>query len=298
MEAEKQRAAGASLAFNLLSMLAKIVAAVLSGSVSLLSEAIHSASDVISSSIAFFGVRAAAVPPDEEHPYGHGKIESLAGFGESILLFLVVIYIVAESVHRLIVGQEIVQVEVALWVMAASTLGSFLISRYVLSVARRSGSLALLSNAQHLAADFWTSAGVVLALVLIKFAGWKQADAIIALGLAFWIGMSAVRLSKTAFHELIDRRLTEEDLDQIAAVLASDGRILSYHRMRSRRSGHTRYVDLHIVVPRDWSVVEAHLVADDLEKTMERVLAPSKVVIHVDPYDEEKAGEREGAGRR
>ncbi|MFY9234277.1 MAG: cation diffusion facilitator family transporter [Fimbriimonadaceae bacterium] len=290
MEAEKQRAAGASLAFNLISMAAKIVAAVLSGSVSMLSEAINSAVDVASSSIAFVGVRAAAVPPDEEHPYGHGKIESLAGFGESILLFLTVIYIVAESIHRLIVGQEIAQVEVALWVMAASTLGSFLVSRYVFSVARRSGSLALLSNGQHLAADFWTSAGVLVALGLTKFAGWKQADAVIALVLAIWIGITAIKLSKTAFHELIDRRLTEEDLDQIEAVLASDKRLLSYHRMRTRRSGHMRYVDLHIVVPRDWSVVEAHRVADDLEKTMEHALAPAKVVIHVDPYDEEKAG--------
>src|SRR5687768_12696249 len=175
----KSKAATASLIFNLASTVAKIVAAVLSGSVSLFSEAIHSATDVVSSTIALLGVRAAAVPPDEEHPYGHGKIESLAGFGESILLFLIVIYVVIESIQRLVIGSEIRSVDVGLAVMLISTLGSLVVSRYVLSVAKRTRSLALYSNGQHLVADFWTSVGVLIALALTRFAGWQQADAVI-----------------------------------------------------------------------------------------------------------------------
>lgn len=293
MDAEKRRAATASLAFNLAATMAKIVAAVLSGSVSILSEAIHSATDVASSSIAYFGVRAAAAPPDEEHPYGHGKIEALAGFGESILLFLVVIYVVVESIHRLIAGESIVQVDVALAVIAASTVGSLVTSRYVYGVARLTRSMALLSNGQHLMADFFTSFGVLVALALTKFAGWRQADAVIALCLAVWMGYTAFRLNRSAFNELIDQRLTEEEIARVDELLGGDPRLVSYHRMRSRRSGNMRYMDLHIVVPEEWSLVEAHRVADDLEKLISKEMAPAHVVIHVDPYDPMKAGQGE-----
>lgn len=285
----KRRAASASLLFNLASTVGKVVAAVLTGSVSLLSEAIHSATDVVSSSIAYLGVRAAAAPPDEEHPYGHGKIESLAGFGESILLFLIVIYIVGESIHRLLTGSSVQQLDLALIIMALSTIGSFVISRFVRGVAHETRSLALLSNAQHLMADFWTSVGVLIALGLTKFAGWREADAVIALVLAAWIAFSAVALARQAFHELIDARLSDEEVERICSLLTSDPRLMSFHRLRSRRSGNTRYIDVHIVVPSEWSVVDAHALADDLEKLIEREMAPAQAVIHVDPYDAVKA---------
>jgi cation diffusion facilitator family transporter len=289
VERLKSRAASASLLFNLGSTILKIVAAVLTGSVSLLSEAIHSATDVASSTIALLGVKAAAVPPDEEHPYGHGKIESLAGFGESILLFLVVIYVVAEAIHRLVVGHTVQSLDLALAVMALSTVGSFAVSRYVFGVAKATGSIALKSNGQHLVADFWTSVGVLVALGLTRYAGWQQADAVIAICLSAWIGYSAWRLATQAFQELIDVRLTPEELAQISELLKAEGRLLSYHRLRTRRSGNMRYIDMHIVVPNDWSVVQAHEVADDLEKRIEEELAPAQVVIHVDPFSAVKA---------
>jgi cation diffusion facilitator family transporter len=288
-ERAKRRASALSLAYNVLFTAAKLVAALLTGSMSLLSEALHSATDIVASALAYVGVRAASAPPDERHPYGHGKIETLAGFGESILLFLMVLYLIGEGIHRLLQGVVLESLELGLAVMSLSTLTSLLIGQYVLRVGRRTRSLALLSNGQHLMVDFWTSAGVLLALLLIRLTGWTPLDPLLAIGIALWLLRGAWRLATQAFHELIDQRLPDEEIAHIDRVIRSDARVISYHNLRTRRSGSMRYIDLHIVVPADWSLQQAHAVADELEKRLERELSPAQVVIHVDPYDPAKA---------
>lgn len=287
-ERAKRRAASASLAFNLLSTAVKLVGAVLTGSVSLLSEAAHSGTDVVASFIALVSVRAAALPPDEEHPYGHGKIESLAGFAEAILLLLIVAYIAVEAVSRLFTKPMVERLDVGLVIMICSSLGSLFVSKYVAKVGERARSAALRSNAQHLMIDFWTSVGVVIALGFTRVTGIVQADSVLAMGLAIWLARGAWHLSQNAFHELIDHRLSDEDVAAIRAVVEQHPGLLSYHRMRTRLSGNMRYIDMHIVVPNDWSVVQAHQCADALEKAIERDLAPAQAVIHVDPFDEAK----------
>jgi cation diffusion facilitator family transporter len=292
VQTQKRRAAVASLGFNVLSTAFKLIAAVLTGSVALLSEAVHSMTDVIASSIAYFGVRAAAAPPDEEHPYGHGKIESLAGFGESILLLMTVIYIVIQSVRRLMSGAGAERLDFGMAVMAASAIGAIALGLYVSAVGKRTRSLALQSNGQHLRVDSLTSVGVLVALAITSITGWKQADAVVAILIAGWIGYSAWLLSKKAFDQLIDRRLPDEEVTRIKAIVATHEGILSCHQLRSRLSGNERYIDMHIVVPNQLTVVEAHEVADRLEKDIADALAPAQVVIHVDPYDESKEHRR------
>ncbi|MCS7065472.1 MAG: cation diffusion facilitator family transporter [Fimbriimonadales bacterium] len=291
-ERAKRRASALSLAYNVLFTVAKLVAALLTGSMSLLSEALHSATDIVASTLAYVGVRAASAPPDERHPYGHGKIETLAGFGESILLFLMVLYLIGEGIHRLIRGVQLASLELGVLVMALSTLSSLVVGQYVLRVGRRTRSLALLSNGQHLMVDFWTSASVLLALLLIRFTGWTPIDPLLAIGIALWLLRGAWRLSTQAFHELIDQRLPDEEIAHIDRLICSDPRVISYHNLRTRRAGAIRYIDLHIVVPADWSLQQAHAVADELEKRLERELCPAQVVIHVDPYDPQKAQPR------
>jgi cation diffusion facilitator family transporter len=288
----KRRAATVSLAYNVTLTLVKLIAALITGSVSLLSETIHSGTDIVASAIALVSVRAAAVPPDEEHPYGHGKIESLAGFGESVLLLLIVIYIVFESITRLISPAELQSVDLGIWVMVASIVSSLGVARYVQGIARRTKSMALLSNGQHLMVDFWTSVGVLAALVVTRLTGWKAADPVFAIGLAVWLALNAWRLSVQAFHQLIDRRLSDDELKLIEEVVHAHPGLLSYHRLRTRLSGAMRYIDMHIVVPNEWSVVQAHECADMLEKTLEAELAPAQVVIHVDPFDLTKQNRR------
>jgi cation diffusion facilitator family transporter len=281
----KTRAAALSLAYNITLTVIKLVAAVLSGSVSLLSEATHSATDIVASGIAFVSVRAAAAPPDDEHPYGHGKIESLAGFGESILLLLIVAYVGFESVQRLIREVPIQNVDFGIWVMAFSVATSFLVSRIVGSIGKRTASLALESNSQHLMMDCVTSAGVLVALYVAKTTGWNKADPAFALVLAAWMAHGAWKLARRAFDQLIDRRLADEELARIIELIDAHPGVMGHHRLRTRRSGDTRYVDFHLVVPTDWSVTTAHDAADLLERRLETEFAPAVVVIHVDPYD-------------
>jgi cation diffusion facilitator family transporter len=287
--AMKTRAATVSLLYNLSQTVLKLAAAMLTGSVALLTEAAHSATDVVASLIALVSVRAAMAPPDEEHPYGHGKIESLAGFAEAILLLLIVGYVLFEAFGRLLLGGVVQRLDIGIAVMIVNIVGSLIVGRYVSSVAKKTGSLALRSNGQHLFVDFYTSVGVLVALTITWATGWQQADSIAAILLSVWLARGAWRLSKQAFHQLIDRRLEDGELETIVRLVREEPELLSFHRLRTRLSGNVRYVDLHIVVPTDWSLVQAHRLADRLEKTIEAALAPAHVVIHVDPYDARKA---------
>ncbi len=289
MELLKRRAATLSLAYNAFQTLVKLGAAVLTGSVSLLSEAIHSGTDVIASFIAYLSVRAASAPPDDEHPYGHGKIESLAGFSESILLMFIVVYIAIEAVQRLIAGSAAHNLQVGMWIMLGASLSNLVVGVYVRRIGRHSASIALLSNGNHLLVDFWTSAGVLLALAITYFTPWKHADPVVAIILATWIGWNSWHMSVEAFHQLIDRQISESELAEIHHILRSEPKVLSYHKLRTRHSGNVHYIDLHVVVPNDWSVVQAHELADSLEKQIAAKLDPAQVVIHVDPFDEQKA---------
>lgn len=289
LERTKRYATTLSLSYNILATAVKLVVAFLTGSMSLLSEAIHSATDIVASFFAYIGVRVASTPPDERHPYGHGKVETLAGFGESILLFLIVLYLMGEGVRRLIVGSELEHLQLGLGAMALSAVSSLLVGQYVWRAGKRTGSLALLSNGQHLMVDFWTSVGVLIALGLIWLTGWTVIDPLLAIGIALWLLRGAWRLMNSAFHELIDQSLPAEEIARVDALVRAEPGVISYHRLRTRRSGTMRYIDLHIVVPADWSLRQAHEVADRLEKRIEQELAPAHAVIHVDPYDPARA---------
>ncbi len=286
----KRRAAGISLAFNIVSTLVKVIAAVVTGSVGLLSEAIHSATDVFSSGIALASVNAAAAPPDEEHPFGHGKIESLAGFGESVMLFGIVAYVVFEAISRLFKPHVVESLDLGVIVMAASAVGALVVGLYARKIARQTESLALLSNSQHLMVDFVTSLGVLSGLLIVRATGWVWADSAVALIFAVWMSLGAWKLSYVAFHELIDVRLPPGEIERIKGLVASEPLILNCHKLRTRRSGNVRHIDMHIVVPREITLIEAHDAADRLEKLIELELAPANAVIHVDPYDPERAG--------
>lgn len=288
LERRKSRAAAVSLIYNVALAAIKIAAAVLTGSVSILSEAVHSSVDVVASLMAFFGIRAAAAPPDDEHPYGHGKIESLAGFGESLLLLMIVCFVLIEAVVKLRGGGEVANLGLGIGVMALSVATSALVANFMLKAAKETQSLALESNGRHLMADFWTSVGVLAALAATAASGWRWVDPVAAIAIAVWMAWGAVRLANKAVQHLIDRRLSDEEIAKINALILESPEILGHHRLRSRHSGNVRYVDLHIVVPNDWSVVQAHAVADAMEKRIAEGIQPAHVVIHVDPFDPAK----------
>lgn len=281
----KRQAAVLSVAYNVVLTALKVIAAVLTGSVSLLSESVHSATDIVASAIALVSVRAASAPPDDEHPYGHGKIESLAGFGESILLLGIVVYIVFESIQRLVLKTKVENLGIGLWIMGFSALSSLLVGRYVQRAGEQTNSIALRSNGQHLMVDFWTSVGVLLALGITYFTGWTWTDSVFALILAAWIARNAWGMAHEAFDQLIDRALPEEELKLIQEILTNEPGVLSFHRLRGRHSGSVHYVEVHVVVPNDSTLIEAHDLADRIEKRIAKELTPAHAVVHIDPFD-------------
>jgi len=286
----KRRAANLSLGYNVLATALKLTAAVATGSVSLLSEAAHSATDIVASAMASLSIRASSQPADDDHPYGHGKMESVAGFGESILLFGVVGYIAIEAIQRLLRGgSEVQALDFGIGVMAASAATSFVVGRYVQRVGRQTESIALQSNGQHLLVDFWTSAGVLAALAATRLTGLDWIDSAVALAFAIWLGYGAWGLFRTAFDHLVDRSLPEEEVERIRAILDAQTGVISWHRLRTRIGGSIRFVDVHIVVPRELSVVDAHEVADAIEKAIKAEFGIAVANVHVDPFDPTKA---------
>lgn len=278
-----QSAAQVSLFYNIIQTSLKLVGAFFTGSVSLLSEGLHSLSDVLSSFISFVSVRASSAPPDEDHPYGHGKIDTIAGLSEAIVLFLFAIYTGFISTQKFFKTPEVVKVDLGLYIVVACTILGILVMKVIQGAAKETGSFALQSNVQHLAADIVTSLGVLVALLVTKFSNWHYADPLFGLLLSIWLGYSSVRMIHRAFDEVIDHRIDPTELAKIEEILASEPELISYHKLRTRHSGNWHFIDIHIVVPGQWTVVKGHELADRIEKSIERELNPAVCTIHVDP---------------
>ncbi len=279
----KSRAAALSVASNTTLVLLKVVVGVVSQSVSVLSEAIHSANDLVAALIAFASTRVSDRPSDERHPYGYGKAESLSGAVEAALILLAALWIVVEAARKLVRGGEVEHVGLGAGVMGISALVNVAISMYLFRVAKQEDSLALEADAHHLATDVYTSAGVGAGLLVVWLTGWHVVDPLVAIAVALFIARIGWQLTMQAGGQLLDRSLPPAEVAEIEKVLRADPRVLDFHRLRSRKSGSDRYVDLHVVLPARLGLGEAHDVARGLESAVERLLPRTHVVVHVDP---------------
>lgn len=212
----KQGAALLSIVSNSTLVVGKLAVGLLCGSVAVISEAVHSASDLMASIIAYAAVRMSDTPPDEDHPYGHGKIESISSLAEALLIFAAALYIVYEAVHKLLKpSQATPDLSMAMGVMGVSVLVNFFISRYLRRVGKETDSLALLADAEHLNVDVLTAAGVLLGLALAQLTGKAWLDPAAALGVAILIFKAAWELSAEALQPLMDARLPLEEENQV-----------------------------------------------------------------------------------
>lgn len=286
----KTRAALISVASNSLLVILKLIVGILSGSVSIISEAIHSANDLLASIIAFFSVRISDRPADHEHPFGHGKAESISGVVEAALIVLAAIWIVVEAVKKFLLiyhdeGGELEHLGWGTAVMVISVLLNTVVARYLFRVAKREDSVALEADAQHLSTDVYTSLGVAAGLVVVWITDWHIVDPVVAILVAILIGSIGWKLTVSAGKHLMDSSLPESEVAEIEKIVKSEPRVVSWHRMRTRKSGSYRHIDFHIVMPAEATLVEAHQIADELEKLIAQLFARANVVIHVDPYD-------------
>ena len=283
-------AAGLSIISNSLLILLKVTAGILSGSISIISEAIHSGIDLFAAGIAFFSLRLAGRPADREHPFGHGKIENVSGTIEAVLIFVVAAFIGYEAVGRIIEGKALEYLSLGIAVMAVSVVVNVIVSRHLLRVARETDSLALEADARHLTADVYTSLGVLVALVIVQITGLDILDPVIALMVALFILRTAYDVLKRSFGGLVDVRLPSGEEELIAScIMEHYGELLGFHELRTRKAGRERHIDLHLVVAKTASVEEAHRLCDHLEIDIESKLPHSVVTIHIEPCEMECA---------
>jgi len=287
----KQRAAAVSVWSNLSLTGIKLAAGVVTHSVSILSEALHSGLDLIAALMAFLAIRKAREPADADHQFGHGKFESMSGLAESLLILVAVVVILWASVGRLISGEtELAQTELGIVVMGISAGVNIFVSRMLFRVARETDSIALEADAWHLRTDVWTSAGVFAGLGIIVAAtrlGFVEAhhlDPIIAIGVGVVIAKAALQITGRSWNQLVDRALPASEVERIENLLRDHyPQFAGYHGLRTRQAGSHRYVDLHLVVAGSLPVAEAHALCDHLEADVRRLIPGAEVMIHVEP---------------
>ena len=279
----KVKVARLSLLSNTILIIMKLVVGLFTGSVSIISEAIHSTMDLLAAVIAFFSVKISDRPADDTHPYGHGKIENISGVIEALLIFVASVWIIIEAVKKIINPSEIESVGVGFIVMFISAAINFMVSKKIYKVAKQEDSIALEADALHLKADVYTSLGVGTGLFLIWVTGLNYLDPVVAILVAIFILKESFELLKTAFNPLLDVKLSDEEIEIIKDNISKYSSVFcNYHDLKTRKSGRIRYIDLHLVFPENMSIKEAHDICDKIEQNIEQVLKYAEVMIHLE----------------
>jgi cation diffusion facilitator family transporter len=289
----KTRAASLSVASNTGLILLKVVAGTITGSVAILTEAVHSSIDLVASIVAFFSVRKAGAPADEEHRYGHQKVENLAAALEGVLILVGSAVIAFEAIRRLLGHGQVKVVGLGIVVMALALVVNLVVSTVISRSARRTDSPALEGDAAHLRTDALTSAGVLLALILVKVTGAQWLDPAMALVVAATVVVTGVRLLVKSSRVLVDEALPADEVASIRAAVSefADRGVVGYHELRTRRAGSRRYVDLHIQFVHGTSLESAHRTAHELQDKIAHRLSGVDVLIHLEPEDRVRPGE-------
>jgi cation diffusion facilitator family transporter len=292
-EAGKGRAAALSVASNGTLIAAKLVAGIATGSVAILTEAVHSSIDLLASIVAFISIRKAGEPADADHLYGHEKMENLAAATEAALILVGAGIITYEAVARLLRGAHVHTVGVGIAVIGASAAVNLVVSRVIARRARESRSVALEGDAAHLSADAISSVAVLIGLVLIAVTHAYWLDPVVALIVAAGILVAGLRLLKRASRALVDEALPEADLalirDTIRELGAPRG-VVAFHKLRSRAAGSRRYIDVHVQFAAGTTLEAAHRTAHELTDEIAHRLEGADMLVHLEPEDRVEPG--------
>jgi len=281
----KSGAAALSIASNALLIAIKLAAGAITGSIAIVTEAVHSLIDLVASVVAFVSVRKADEPADAEHPYGHEKVESLAATIEGMLILVGAGIIVYEATHRLVVGSQVESLGVGMAVMGFSVLANLGVSTVLSRQAKAHDSPALEGDAAHLRTDALTSAGVLVGLGLVQITGDAAFDSITALVVAAAIVTAGIRIIRRSSGVLVDEALPGVEMDRIEAAIgaARTPEVAGYHKLRARRAGSRRYIDLHVQYRSGTSLERAHELAHRMRGEIEAEIPRAEVLIHAEP---------------
>jgi cation diffusion facilitator family transporter len=281
----KSGAAGLSIASNSILIGLKLAAGAITGSIAILTEAVHSLIDLVASVVAFVSVRKADEPADAEHPYGHEKVESLAATIEGMLILVGAGIIVYEATRRLVTGAEVELLGVGIGVMGFSVVANLAVSTVLYRQAAAHDSPALEGDAAHLRTDAMTSAGVLVGLALVEITGNAAFDSITALFVAAAIVIAGIRIIRRSSGVLVDEALPPKEMDQIEAAIASarTPEVAGYHKLRARRAGSRRHIDFHVQYRSGTSLERAHELAHAMRAEIEAEINHAEVLIHAEP---------------
>ena len=295
METQKQKVfvAALSVLSNTTLIILKLIVGVITGSVSVLSEAIHSGVDLLAAIIALLAVRKSSKPADHDHSYGHGKYENLSGAIEALLIFIAAAWIIFEAIHKLIKPQPIEAVGWGVGVMLFSSLVNIVVSHLLFKVGKKTDSIALQADAWHLLTDVYTSAGVMIGLLVLWFGewfmpqlDWHWIDPVAAFAVALLIIKAAYQLTIQSIRDLLDVSLPpEEEMWVKNKIKEMYPQVRGFHNFRSRKSGATRFVEFHLMLDATMSVQDSHAVNDKIVREIKCQFKDSKVMVHIEPCD-------------
>jgi len=281
----KRGAAGLSIASNAILIALKLAAGAITGSIAIITEALHSLIDLVASVVAYFSVRKADEPADAEHPYGHEKVENLSAAIEGMLILVGAGVIIYEATHQLVVGSEVQRLGLGIAVMAFSVFANFAVSSVLSRQAKAHDSQALEGDAAHLRTDAMTSAGVLFGLALVQITGDAAFDPITALVVAVAIVWSGFRILRRSTAILVDEALPAAEMDRIEEAIATarTPEVAGYHKLRARRAGARRHIDLHVQYRSGTSLERAHELAHQMRASIEAEIPQAEVLIHAEP---------------
>lgn len=250
----------------------------------MLGEGLHSSLDLVSALLAVLTMREALKPADSDHPFGHGKIETLAAFTEAVLLVVAAIYTAYHATHLLMEPRHLQHETVAILTMAGTLFISYGVYRHNIAAAKATQSTAVYVNAMHFLADVLTSVGVVVGLIVAWLTGWLWVDPVIAYGVSAYVIYVAYQLLSQALGELVDVQLPESEVQKIRElVFQFKDRFISMQNLRTRKSGAFRHIDFHLLVCGHLSVNRSHELCDEIEARIEAEIPNATIKIHVEP---------------
>ena len=265
----------------------KIVVGAVTGSAGILAEAVNSAADLIGSALALLSVRASDEPPDHSHAYGHGKIENLSGAATAALILVGGVFAIGEAVRHLLHPDPLPGLGWGIGVMGASAIVNFAVSKRLLKVGHETDSPALAADGHHLQTDVLTSLGVLLGLTLVQMTGKLWWDSVAALGVSFLILRVGFGLAGEAVLTLSDAALPPEEEAALTVILTAHPNVRGFHKLRTRKSGSHRHVDVHVQIADTHTFVEAHRLTEELEDQLRLALPNLHPIIHIEPADDE-----------
>jgi ferrous-iron efflux pump FieF len=275
----------ASVATATILITGKLVAWVMTGSVSVLASLVDSMMDVAASLINLFAVRYSLIPADSEHRFGHGKAESLAGLAQTTFIAGSAVFLVLQAFDRLLHPRPLEDVAVGVGVMVFAILAT--LAAAAAPCGQGTGSTAIKADALHYKTDLLTNASIIAALLLTGY-GWPGSDALFALGIALYILYSAWHIGNEAFQLLMDRELPDDQRERIRRIVLANDRVRGVHDLRTRRSGHDIFIQMHLELDDELSLFVAHEIADEVEASIREIHPQADILIHKDPHSLEE----------